>query len=253
MNDHTQNADAAEPPATHFSRTAVLSAMFALPVCCPPMSLLACITGGVALWQIRRNPLARGAWLAIAAMVIGAASAIVMSTLLWNNGLGLLWRGPGAPMDAVMRGDTAAMREHWSGPAGELSQPALQAFAQTLTAQHGAYQGTTDSVTRATPLKPPAGKSVAPVPITIKFERATLEADLGLELFDPKTGATVMKWRSLRVLDPVQGDLVFPPGEPAPPVLEPPAPPATNRRAPPTGDSTKPATGTTPAAPPPLR
>ena len=64
MNDHTQNADAAEPPATHFSRTAVLSAMFALPVCCPPMSLLACITGGVALWQIRRNPLARGAWLA---------------------------------------------------------------------------------------------------------------------------------------------------------------------------------------------
>ena len=119
MNADTQNLDAAEPPATHFSRTAVLSAMFALPVCCPPMSLLACITGGVALWQIRRNPLARGAWLAIAAMVIGAASAIVMSTLLWNNGLGLLWRGPGAPMDAVMRGDTAAMRQHWSGPAGD--------------------------------------------------------------------------------------------------------------------------------------
>ena len=253
MNADPQIAAAVDSPVTHFSRTAVLAAMFAVPVCCPPMSLLACITGGVALWQIRRNPLARGAWLAIAAMVIGAASAIVMSTLLWNNGLGLLWRGPGVPMDALMRGDSAAMRQHWSGPAGELSQPALQAFAQSLTAEHGAYLSTTDSVTRATPLKPPAGKSVAPVPITIVFERAKLEADLGLELFDPKTGASVMKWRSLRVMDPARGDLVFPPGEPAPPVLEPPAPPATNRRAPGPGDSTKPATGTTPAAPPPLR
>lgn len=253
MNADTQITDAAEPPVTHFSRTAVLAAMFAVPVCCPPMSLLACITGGVALWQIRRNPLARGAWLAIAAIVIGAASAIVMSTLLWNNGLGLLWRGPGVPMDALMRGDSAAMRQHWSGPAGELSQPALQAFAQSLTAEHGAYLSTTDSVTRATPLKPPAGKSVAPVPITIVFERAKLEADLGLELFDPKTGASVMKWRSLRVMDPARGDLVFPPGEPAPPVLEPPAPPATNRRAPGPGDSTKPAAASTPAAPPPLR
>jgi len=91
------------------------------------------------------------------------------------------------------------------------------------------------------------------VPITIAFERATLEADLGLELFDPKTGVTVMKWRSLRVMEPGHDDLVFPPGEPAPPVLEPPAPPATNRRVPPAGDSTKPAAGTTPAAPPPLR
>jgi len=253
MNANPKNADAVEPPATHFSRTAVLAAMFALPVCCPPMSLLACITGAVALWQIRRNALARGAWLAVAAIVIGAASAIVMSTLLWNNGLGLLWRGPGVPMDAVMRGDTAAMRAHWSGPAADLPQPALQTFAQTLTARHGAYRGTTESVTRATPLKPPAGKSVAPVPITITFERATLEADLGLELFDPKTGATVMKWRSLRVMEPGHDDLVFPPGEPAHPVLEPPAPPATNRRVPPAGDSTKPATGTTPAAPPPLR
>lgn len=247
----TQAAD--EPVQTHMSRTAVLAAMFAVPCCCPPMSLLACITGGVALWQIRRNPLARGAWLAIAAIVVGAASAITMSTLLWNNGLGLLWRGPGAPMDAVMHADTSAMRAHWVGPAAELPEPALQAFAQSLCSRYGAYRGTTESTSRATPLKPPSGKSVAPVPVTITFERATLEADLGLGLFDPNTGASVMKWRSLRVMDPVRGDLLFPPGEPAPPLLEPPAPPATNRRAPAAGDSTKPAAATTPAAPPPLR
>lgn len=241
----------ATPPATHLSRTAVLAAMFAVPVCCPPMSLLACIAGAVALRQIRRDPRVHGAWLAVAAIVVGAASAVVMSALLWNNGLALLWRGPEAPLRALMRADAADMPSHWTGPAAALDASELQSFAARLTSAHGSYQGAQESRTRATPLKPPAGKSVAPVPITLRFERGSVEADLGLQLFDPQTGATVMKWRSLRVMDPSLGELVFPAGEPAPPVLEPPAPPTAPSRAP-TGPSPG-ETGARPASPAPLR
>ena len=238
-----------EAPPRQMSRVAVLAAMFAVPVCCPPMSLLACITGAVALRQIRRDPRVHGTWLAVTAIVVGAASAVVMSALLWNNGLALLWRGPGAPMRALMSADTTDMPSHWAGPAASLPEAELRAFAAALTDRHGAYLGTQESRSRATPLKPPAGKSVAPVPVTLTFERATLEADLGLQLYDPISGATVMKWRSLRVMDPERGDLLFPAGEPAPPVLEPPAPPTTRGRA-----ATQPdGEASMPAAPSPLR
>lgn len=236
----------APPPATHLSRTAVLAAMFAVPVCCPPMSLLACIAGAVAIRQIRRDARVHGTWLAVAAIVVGAASAGVMSTLLWNNGLALLWRGPAAPLQALMRADTSDMPTHWTGPAAAQSASELQSFAARLTDAHGAYRGAQESRTRATPLKPPAGKSVAPVPVTLLFERDSVEADLGLQLFDPLTGATVMKWRSLRVMDPTLGDLVFPTGEPAPPQLEPPSSPTAPSRTPATSS-----TGETPARPAP--
>jgi len=211
-------------PATdaprEMNRTAVLAAMFAVPLCCPPMSLLACITGAVSLRQIRRNPNLRGRWLAWSSIVVGAVCATVMCTLLWTHGLGLLARGPTPPLRALMDASPEAMREHWTGPARELAEPDLRACAEQLRSRYGELLSASASALRTAPLKPVPGRSIATLPITIRFERATTEADLGLELFDPITGSTVMRWRSLRVIDPVAGEITFPPGEPAPPPLE---------------------------------
>lgn len=209
-----------EPRQTHMSRTAVLAAMFALPLCCPPMSVLACATGGVALWQIRRNPNLHGRWLAWCAIVVGAACAVTMSWLLWVNGLAMIVRGPLPPMQALMSGATERVRQEWSGPAGSLDAAAIQAFADALRARHGDLLDATPSRVRTLPLKPRPRQSIATVPVTLVFERSTVEADLGLELFDERSGATVMRWRSLRVIEPEGGDLSFPPGEPPPPPLE---------------------------------
>lgn len=214
----TQAVD--EPVQTHMSRTAVLAAMFAVPLCCPPMSALACLTGGVALWQIRGNPNLHGRWLAWCAIVVGAACAITMSWLLWANGLSVIVRGPLPPMQALMSGSPEQVRAEWSGPAGSLDAAALQAFATELRGRHGELLDAVPSRVRTLPIKPRPRQAIATVPVTLVFERGSVEADLGLELFDERSGGTVVRWRSLRVIEPQGGDLTFPPGEPPPPPLE---------------------------------
>lgn len=220
-----------EPPAAGpMNRMAVLAAMFAVPCCCPPMSLLACITGAVALWQFRSEPGMRGRWIAWTAVAVGAVSAAAMSWLLWTSGLGLIVRGPQPPIEALMRADTAALREQWAGPAASPDPAALQAFVGEARARYGELRSAEASASRPLPLKSPSGKPILTVPATLRFERATLEADLGLQLFDERSGEGVMRWRVLRVIDSERGDLIFPPGEPPPPPppsAKPPPNPAT--------------------------
>lgn len=207
------------PAPTHLCRTSVLAAMFAVPVCCPPMGLLACIAGAVALRQIRHDAALHGRGLAWAAIGVGAISAVLMSWALWTNGLGTLWAGPNPPMQALMRADAAAMPEHWSGPAAVLPDADLAAFAEQLTSRYGTFSHARASELRRTPLEQSGRNPVVSVPITLVFERQRVEADLGLQRFDPDSGSVVMRWRSLRVIDAARGDLLFPPGEPAPPEL----------------------------------
>lgn len=225
--------------ATRMCRTSVLAAMFALPLCCPPMSLLAAATGVLALRQIRRDASLHGRGLAWAAVLVGSLSASIFSWLLWTNGLDTLWRGPNPPIGALMRADAPAMARHWSGPGAALPAEALRAFAEPLEAAHGRFLEARNSATRLASLQQDGRDPVVTVPITMVFERGTVEADLGLERFDPRGGGVVMKWRSLRVLDPALRETVFPPGEPGPAPLAPPA--------------TGPAGGRAPATPAPLR
>jgi hypothetical protein len=155
---------------------------------------------------------------------VGAICATLMSVLLWTHGLSLLVRGPTPPLRSIMDASPAAMARDWSGPATSLDAAQLRAFADQLRVRYGDLVQASASATRTAPLKPASAGSIATLPITIRFERASVEADLGLELFDARSSATVMRWRSLRVLDPAAGELTFPPGEPPPAPL--PAAPA---------------------------
>ncbi len=230
--------DHAPPAPGPMSRTAVLAAMFAVPLCCPPMSLLACITGAVALWQMRADAGIRGRWLAWTAIAAGAVSALVMSVLLWQSGLGVVLRGPEPPLQALTSADPVRIREQWTGTVALMDRAALQAFAKAVHDRYGNLRSAESSTRRPLPLKPPAGKAVVSIPATVHFEQATLEADLGLELFDERSGQGVMRWRSLRLMDPERGDLILPPGEPPPPPASPdPAPHPAARPVPPAAPS----------------
>lgn len=211
-------------PLTHLCRTSVLAAMFAVPICCPPMTLLAAITGLMALRQIQRDPALHGRGLAWAAVAVGLLSTATFSGLLWNNGLDTLWRGPNPPLAALLRADAAEMPRHWTGPAASATTDTLKAFAAPLEARHGAFQAARNSTLRLASLQQDGRDPVIAVPITLVFERGQIEADLGLERFSAQGGGVVMKWRNLRVLDPDLGDPVFPPGDPGPPPLAAPAP-----------------------------
>ncbi len=209
-----------DEPIQHTSRAAVLAAMFALPVCCPPMSIVACILGGFAYWSIGRTPSLKGRWLAMTAMVVGAASAGIMSWLLWTSGLGTLWAGPTPPLHAVMQASPEQIREHWAGPATLLSESQLKTCATALHNRYGDFHSAHPSLTRTTPLAQASRNPVVTIPISITFSNNIIEADLGLQRFDELSGQVVMKWRVLRVMDATNGDFVFPPGEPPPPALD---------------------------------
>jgi hypothetical protein len=144
-----------------------------------------------------------------------------------------------------MAGAPERVRAEWSGPAAGLDAPALQAAAADVRARHGALVDAVPSRSRNLPLKPRPGKAIATVPITITFERGAVEADLGLELFDERTGSTVMRWRSLRVIEPDGNDFIFPPGEPPPEPLGSGNPPADGK-----SNAATPAQPSRPAPPP---
>jgi hypothetical protein len=146
-----------------------------------------------------------------------------------------------------MQGDRAAMQDQWNGPAAELDQATLQACASEIAARYGSLQSAEPSAGRPLPLKSPTSKPIISVPITLRFERATVEADLGLQLFEERSGKGVMRWRSLRIIDPERGDLIFPPGEPPPP------PPPTSKPLPNPAAAPERNPAPSPTAPPALR
>ncbi|MCE9619459.1 MAG: hypothetical protein K8R92_06085 [Planctomycetes bacterium] len=215
-----------------WNRVAVLSAMFCIPFCCPPMTLLGAGTGMLALRSIRLNPETKGAWLAKTAIVFGLATTLLSVWLYWTSGLRTIVLGPNPALAALFAADTEGMRREWAGPASSLSKEQLDEFAEQVKKRYGTFVSSRYSTSRPTPLDQPGRRSVAVIPVTIQFDSGPVEADLGLERFDEKSGKSTMSWRSLRILDAARGDMLFPDGEPAPPLLENSASPATLPAAP---------------------
>ena len=223
-------------PARSWNRTAVLAAMFCIPFFCPPMTLVGVGTGVLALRSLRKNKDTKGAWLAWSAISVGVVATILSTWLFWVSGLRTIVLGPTVALAPLFASDPQGMKQEWAGPAAELSQEQLAAFALQVTNRYGNFVSAQVSDKRPTPLEQSWKRSMVVIPITIRFASGALEADLGLERFNEKTGKSSMVWRSLRILDPTQCNMIFPEGEPAPPEL-------------PEVDSGKPATILKPQAP----
>jgi len=223
-------------PARSWNRTAVLAAMFCIPFFCPPMTLVGVGTGVLALRSLRKNKDTKGAWLAWSAISVGVVATILSTWLFWVSGLRTIVLGPTVALAPLFASDPQGMKQEWAGPAAELSQEQLAAFAFEVTNRYGNFVSAQVSDKRPTPLEQSWKRSMVVIPITIRFASGALEADLGLERFNEKTGKSSMVWRSLRIIDPARGNIIFPEGEPAPPEL-------------PEVDSGKPATILKPQAP----
>lgn len=111
------------------------------------------------------------------------------------------------------------MKQEWAGPATALTQEQLAAFTAQVESRYGTFVSARVSDQRPTPLEQSWKRTMVVIPITATFSLGVVEADLGLERFNEKTGKSTMVWRSLRIVDGVRGDLLFPDGEPPPPEL----------------------------------
>ena len=200
------------------------------------MTLVGVGTGVLALRSLRKNKDTKGAWLAWSAISVGVVATILSTWLFWVSGLRTIVLGPTVALAPLFASDPQGMKQEWAGPAAELSQEQLAAFAFEVTNRYGNFVSAQVSDKRPTPLEQSWKRSMVVIPITIRFASGALEADLGLERFNEKTGKSSMVWRSLRIIDPARGNIIFPEGEPAPPEL-------------PEVDSGKPATILKPQAP----
>ena len=221
MNDQPiVDSDKSATPARSWNRTAVLAAMFCIPFFCPPMTLIGAGTGALALRNLKKNPDTKGAWLAWTALSFGVVTTVLASWMLWISGLRTMVVGPSLALAPLFANDTQGMKKEWSGPATALTQEQLAAFTDQVRARYGTYISAHISDQRATPLEQSWKRSMVVIPSTIIFSSGPVEVDLGLERFDQKTGKSTMVGRSLRIVDPAHADVLFPEGEPAPPVLE---------------------------------
>ena len=207
-------------PARSWNRTAVLAAMFCIPFFCPPMTLVGVGTGAMALRSLRKNKDTKGAWLAWSAISVGVVATILSTWLFWTSGLRTIVLGPTVALAPLFASDPQGMKQEWAGPAVELSQEQIAAFTLQVTSRYGNFVSAQVSDKRPTPLEQSWKRSMVVIPITIIFSSGPIEADLGLERFNQKTGKSSMIWRSLRILDAANADVLFPEGEPAPPALE---------------------------------
>lgn len=221
MNDQPiVDSDQSAAPARSWNRTAVLAAMFCIPFFCPPMTLIGAGTGALALRNLKKNPDTKGAWLAWTALLFGVVATVLASWMLWISGLRTMVVGPSLALTPLFANDTQGMKREWDGPAAALTQEQLAQFTTLVSDRYGKYLSAHISDKRATPLEQSWKRSMVVIPITIVFSSGPIEADLGLERFNQKTGKSSMIWRSLRIVDAANADVLFPEGEPAPPALE---------------------------------
>ncbi len=216
-------------PARSWNRTAVLAAMFCIPFFCPPMTLIGVGTGALALRSLRNHPDTKGGWLAWSAISFGVVATILATWLFWISGLRTIVLGPTVALAPLFACDTQGMKQEWAGPASALTQEQLATFTSQVQSRYGTFVSAQVSQNRPTPLEQSWKRSMVVIPITITFSSGLVEADLGLERFNEKTGKSTMVWRSLRFVDATRGDLLFPDGEPAPPALEPLMPPTLSK------------------------
>ena len=202
-----------------WNRTAVLAAMFCIPFFCPPMTLIGVGTGALALRSLRKNPDTKGAWLAWTSISFGVVATIVGAWLFWVSGLRTIVLGPTVALAPLFANQTQGMNNEWAGPATALTQEQLAAFTAQVESRYGTFVSARVSDQRPTPLEQSWKRSMVVIPITIQFASGSCEADLGLERFNEKTGKSTMVWRSLRIVDALRGNLLFPDGEPPPPEL----------------------------------
>ncbi len=216
----TEVQESIQLPRT-WNRTAVLSAMFCIPFCCPPMTLLGVGAGVFALRSLRNNPDTKGAWLAWTSISFGVVATILATWLYWASGLRTILLGPTVALAPLFACDPQGMQQEWAGPATTLTRDQLTEFTAQVESRYGKFVSAQLSDQRPTPLEQSWKRSMVVIPITIQFSSSEVQADLGLERFHEKTGKSTMVWRSLRIVDPARGDMLFPNGEPAPPDLPP--------------------------------
>ena len=179
--------------------------------CCPITTVLGFILGVVSAITIQANPQRKGMPFAILAIVIGLALSIawvVMPIMGWQAFQNL----PKQAIQAGYNGNYAGFREAFTEPGASASDDEVEAFIDTLRTRYGDVVGSSmdfgvfiEDLSRQGEAQQASGAQMPKfaMPVTMEFENATLDVQLIVEQGGDG-------FYAIRVLDPAEGDVVFP-------------------------------------------
>lgn len=216
------DTDAFEPP--RMSGLAIAALVCALLFCIPILPPIGVVLGLIAVVTMVGKEHLRGRGMAIAAIVIGLIFSIAWGVTGWFfYSVGKQIEAmPGEAMTSGAGGDFAAFRDRFTRGGEGADDAAAQAFFAEATGRYGAFESM--ALDRAG--APPAGGGAQLLmPFSVVFTNQTVPARVEFIIIDETTGAFVRKLSSIELIDPVAGNLRFPP-LPAAPTGAPSATPA---------------------------
>ncbi len=209
------------------------SLLCSIAVCCPAMSVLGIFLGLRALVQIKANPTLPGKRLAKTGIAIGSLATVgwICGLIWWQfNARIPMMRGPQVELLAGGAGEIAKFKSGFIEESGGLQSAEAAEFLRELATRYGQFVDSGQSI------KPQSKAAlVGPAELratyTLRFENQSVEAEAVFVTFAPARviPRPIFKWKWIRVIDPLRGDLVYPVRETAaatsPPIQSAPPPP----------------------------
>ncbi|MHC5115411.1 MAG: DUF4190 domain-containing protein [Planctomycetota bacterium] len=159
----------------------------------------------------------KGKGLAVAAILIG----VVLSVGSWmaytgfiypnivepmKQGMQLVMNGPTNAMSAGFAGDTTAFKAEFDGAGATATDDEVNAFVGTLRERYGEYVKIEMVQNQQ---QPSFGAQVVPFEYTFTFDRGTMDGEAVIIFADNQ--GPIMKFQSITIFDPDEGDVTFPP------------------------------------------
>lgn len=207
------DTEAFEQP--RMSGLAIAALVCALLFCIPFLPPIGVILGLIAVVTMVGKDYIRGRGMAIAAIVIGLIFSIAWGITGWffYSISQQIEAMPGVALTSGSGGDFATFREQFTGDGASADDATVEAFFNEATGRYGAFRSM--SIDRGG--SPPAGGGAQLVmPFSVVFADQTVPARVEFIILDEKTGAFVRRLSSIELIDPIEGNLRFPP-LPAPP------------------------------------
>jgi len=203
-----------EPPRrSGLAITALVFSILGIIPCCgailAPVGVLLGLIGLVAI-----KPPVRGKGMALSAIIVGVIFAsIQIAGGVWGyrKFVQPIMEGPRTALQEGFAGNIAGFKSRFTGDGASVPDAEAAAFIEQLRSRYGEFQGIREG-SRGTSRQPQMGDAEIPVPFLFDFSKETGVRGEAVFVFatQPPNQQLVLKWGSIHIVDPVNGDLVYP-------------------------------------------
>ena len=218
MSDVRPTTDHAEARPVRTTPWAFGALLCSVIVFCPLATLLGPLLGLRAIAEVRTRPGTGGTGMAVTAILIGVIATFgwIVAVFWWNDNIRRpMLSGPAREFAAAQQGDYRTFRAGFVGPAAEAGNDEIAAFIREMIQRYGLLLSIQQNETVQAD-EPEPGRLEPFIPYIFEFETGPREAEVEFALFEEGWFPRPY-WKSVIIMDPIAGNLAFPP-DATPPV-----------------------------------